>query len=39
VGAADDAVGDYGGADRVGLEEGHDLLADGGIMANLSVGP
>jgi len=39
VGAADDAVGDYGGADRVGLEEGHDLLADGRIMANLSVGP
>jgi hypothetical protein len=28
VGATDDAVGDYGGADRVGLEEGHDLLAD-----------
>jgi hypothetical protein len=35
VGASDDAVGDYGGADRVGLEEGHDLLADGGIMAHI----
>ena len=28
VGTADDAVGDYAGPDRVGLEEGHDLLAD-----------
>ena len=35
VGAADDAVGDDGGADRVGLEEGHYLLADGGIMAHI----
>lgn len=35
VGTADVAVGDYGGADRVGLEEGHDVLADGGIMAHI----
>ena len=35
VGAADDAVGDYGGADRAGLEEGDDLL-DGGIMAHIN---
>jgi hypothetical protein len=35
VGAADDAISDYGGADRVGLEEGHDLLAEGGIMAHI----
>lgn len=35
VGAADDAVSDYGGAGRVGLEEGHDLLADDGIMAHI----
>jgi hypothetical protein len=34
VGAADDTVSDDGGADRVVLEEGHDLLADGGIMAH-----
>jgi hypothetical protein len=35
MGAADDAVGDDGGADRMGLEEGDDLLADGGIMAHV----